>query len=217
MIRAIFNPTVAIDFANSSFVMTHSPMSEEGQKFMSLSGLRMWARAIVTGADRMGSALAGLRSSHADHDAEYMLIFNAERHLFAVSAYKLIEHVAWAKTLSFLDHSVFAQIEALAGPIKQLRDLNEHALEYFRGPGLRPQEWTHSDADGSADASSTMGTLLGGRLDYKQLAQLARELRDRLPKAYWPPEPPYNTTGLFVWSWDPLRTSPSASPFPPAP
>jgi hypothetical protein len=55
-----------------------------------------------------------------------------------------------------------------------MRDMNEHAIEYFKGKGQRPQDWIYADPGKfQADASSTIGTKIGGRLDWVELGAAA--------------------------------------------
>jgi len=117
---------------------------------------------------------------------EPMRVFQYERHLFLISAYKLIEHVDWALRLNFLDKSLFAEIHSLRGEIKSLRDMNEHAVEYFLGKGRRRDEWLHVDEGAIADASSTIDTKIGNRLDWNEVATITRRLLNALPKFYYP-------------------------------
>jgi hypothetical protein len=57
-----------------------------------------------------------------------------------------------------------------------MRDMNEHVIEYFEGPGLRPNDWVYHGEGYSSDASSTFETKIGGRLDWVALGSAAQRL-----------------------------------------
>jgi hypothetical protein len=58
--------------------------------------------------------------------------------------------------------------------IKDVRDMREHVLDYFQGGGKFPERWR--TPDGTADASSLNGTLIGGRLDWAAFGEAAKRL-----------------------------------------
>ena len=97
--------------------------------------------------------------------------FQTERHLFCNTAYKLLEHRRWVQDLGFLDHALFEELDKFARHIDVMRDMNEHVIEYFRGTGKRPHDWIHQDDGGTAEASSTIGTRIGSRLELGAPAQ----------------------------------------------
>lgn len=49
-----------------------------------------------------------------------------------------------------------------------IRGLNEHAEEYFIGPGRLEDKWIRETQEFSADASSDVDWLIGGRLDLRK-------------------------------------------------
>ena len=111
----------------------------------------------------------------------------SDRHLFLVSAWKLIEHMDWADKLGCLENNNFSEIQEMRKDIKEMRDMNEHVLEYFLGDGRRQHAWMHKDEDGSTDASSTLGTKIGGRLDWVVLEAAVKRLLSNLPAPYFRP------------------------------
>jgi hypothetical protein len=112
--------------------------------------------------------------------------FVCERHLFLIAANKLVEHIDWASSLGFLDTDVFLEMNVFSAEIKSLRDMNEHVVEYFMGGGRRRQHWVHVDEAAVADASSTVGSKIGGRLDWNEVAKAAETLIAALPAHYFP-------------------------------
>jgi hypothetical protein len=103
-------------------------------------------------------------------------LFQAERQMFCNAAYKLLEHRKWVKRLGLLDDTLFSELDKFATDIDVMRDMNEHAVEYLQGKGKRPHDWIHISEGGISDASSTIDTKIGGRLDWAQLGAAAERL-----------------------------------------
>jgi hypothetical protein len=172
-------------------------MTLDEQKFMAFEGLLGWTAAVVCQAQRVSAARdklsaeirrrgvlveerpEGWRDEERDCIAATRLAqlsFRTERHLFCNAAYKLLEHRRWVQDLGFLDDALFEELHKFADDIAVMRDMNEHVIEYFRGKGKRPHDWVHQDEGGAADASSTVGTKIGGRLDWVELGAAAQHL-----------------------------------------
>jgi hypothetical protein len=113
-------------------------------------------------------------------------VFQFERHLFLIASCKLTEYADWACKLEFLDNSVFSDLFSLKTDIKALRDMNEHVVDYFLGRGRKPDEWLTVTEESIADASSTVESRVGNRLDWNRVATVVRDLIGRLPSAYFP-------------------------------
>lgn len=64
--------------------------------------------------------------------------------------------------------------------------MREHVVDYFQGHGLAAQRWFAETPDFKADASSVIGTMIGGRLDWIKFAAAAERL---LPKLLAEPIP----------------------------
>lgn len=171
-------------------------MEVEEQKFMALEGIQTWAKATIEQVARIEAANKAQFPELADADLPQFLAnearfdagrqFRAERLLFLIAAHKLIEHIEWAKKLSFLDNSIFSEVDALSSEIKTMRDLNEHAVEYFIGRGRFPEKWEHITEEAFADASSTINDRIGNRLSWNEVAAAAKALLSKLPPHYWP-------------------------------
>jgi len=175
-------------------------MTSEQQRRLAFENLLMWTEAVITQRDRLDAARARLRS-HAPAAPAFparptaepadlvaralegrlaIHAFNSERHLFINAAFQLVAYRSWVGKLGIVSNDEFRELDAFARDVDILRDKNEHAIDYFRGKGKRPDEWTHSTETSYTDASATFGNLLGGRLDYVELGKVAERLRDRL-------------------------------------
>ncbi len=161
---------------------------EESQRWLAFENLLMWAEAVVQQRDRLDAARAqllrppDLSPSAAEHLAaararrRAMHSFNAQRHLFINAAYQLVSYRRWVGRLGIVSNDAFREIDSFEADVDILRDKNEHAIEYFRGRGKKPANWTHVDSGGTADASSTVDNRLGGRLDYVAFSEAAVRL-----------------------------------------
>jgi hypothetical protein len=75
--------------------------------------------------------------------------------------------------------------------IKDLRDMREHVIKYFKGEGWFPQRWVIETPEYRADASARNGTMLGGRLDWVAFGAAAERLLPQLLAEPIPwPSPP---------------------------
>jgi hypothetical protein len=82
----------------------------------------------------------------------------------------------------------FSEIDAFSGQdiIRDLRNMREHVVDYFQGHGRASQRWFAETPHFRADASSVVGTMIGGRLDWIKFAAAAERL---LPKLLAEPIP----------------------------
>lgn len=150
---------------------------------MAFEGIRSWAQATITQVERIEAARREAFSAD-EQKFKGMRKFQTERHLFLVAANKLTENIAWAKKLDFLEPSLFLEFEELKKDIKDMRDLNEHAIEYFLGQGRCKEKWIKEDETAIADASSTIDDRIGNRLSWNAVSTAAIKLLDRLPIHY---------------------------------
>jgi hypothetical protein len=155
-------------------------MSPEQQKYMAFEGLVAWTKAVIEQSRRTSEAQQRvLTRGEWPRPTPLRLdlhTFQCERHLFCIAAHKLLEYRQWVKDLAFLNHHFFSEIDCFARDIHVMRDMNEHAIEYFRGRGRRPKDWIHQGGYGTSDASSTGGTKIGDRLDWVELGSAAERL-----------------------------------------
>ncbi|MBS0269039.1 MAG: hypothetical protein JSS54_08670 [Proteobacteria bacterium] len=154
-------------------------MDVEDQKFMALEGIHTWSRATIAHATQLSRLSTSFNSSNFIDNRR---LFDSERHSFLIAAHRLISFINWVLELNFLDAQIFAEIKVFEPDIKTMRDLNEHVIEYFKGSGKRPQLWSTP----TSDASSTVGTKIGDRLDWTEVAGSVAGLIERLPPHYFP-------------------------------
>jgi hypothetical protein len=89
----------------------------------------------------------------------------------------MIEYRDWAASFGLFAMVDFSEIDKFSkGDIRDLRNMREHIVEYFRGEGRAPDRWTVETPEYKADASSVNGTMLGGRLDWAAFADAASRL-----------------------------------------
>ena len=65
---------------------------------------------------------------------------------------------------------------------RDLRNMREHVVDYFQGRGNNQDRWWVETPEFKADASTMVGNIIGGRLDYKAFAEAARRLLPQLLK-----------------------------------
>jgi hypothetical protein len=162
-------------------------MTPDEQRFMAFEGLLGWTAAVVTQAKRVSAARDKLfaelqQRSDLRLNPEVILrrlaqqFFQTERQLFCNAANQLLQHRQWVKRLGFLDDALFDELDKFADDIDVMRDMNEHAVEYFEGKGKRPHDWVYQGEGATSDASSTIDTKIGGRLDWVELGAAAQRL-----------------------------------------
>ena len=157
-----------------------------------------WAKAVVLQAARLSAAhnatLTGIqafldavqRGKARPQDNPHRNLrhaFHAERLFFCIAAAKFFEYRNWVVELKLVDPQVFVEIDKFESDAKAMRNLNEHAAEYFKGPGQRRKDWDANVAQFNADPTGTAGTLIGGRLDWAKLGLAMATLIPTIPDA----------------------------------
>jgi len=66
--------------------------------------------------------------------------------------------------------------------IRDLRNMREHVVDYSKGEGLEKDRWMIDTPEFSADASSVVGNMIGGRLDWVKFSDAAKRLLPALLK-----------------------------------
>lgn len=155
-------------------------MSSDEERFMAFEGLVQWTQAVVTQSKRVSAAKNRLGSHEVLFDPitrrEAIHASHCEDHFFCISAHKLIEYRDWVLNFGLCTNVDFSEINRFDSAIKDLRDMREHIVDYFKGEGHYPSRWVVN----GADASSVCGTLIGGRLDWIEFAAAAERLLSEL-------------------------------------
>lgn len=182
--------------------MTATPiMSRDEERFMAFEGLVQWTHAVVAQAARLSEAEKHLTLPDPTARRLSTDSFHTECNYFAIAANKLMEFKDWALSFGLCANVDFSEVDAFSRrDIKDLRNMREHVLDYFKGEGRDKGRWGAETADYKADASSVIGTLIGGRLDWFAFGAAAQRLLPRLlaepipypsrPDMPSPPEPP---------------------------
>jgi len=156
---------------------------------MAFEGLLQWTQAVITQLQRVSEAKERRFASGGNSATRQQAIhnFDSQCHFFVIAAYKLIEYRKWASTFGLCANVDFSEIDAFSEQdIKDLRNMREHVVEYFQGHGLASKRWFAETPHFKADASSVVGTMIGGRLDWTKFSAAADRL---LPKLLAEPIP----------------------------
>ena len=153
-------------------------MDDDDQKFIAVEGLHAWASAILTQVERLELARGELARG-----GRYRRAYLCERHFLLIAAKKLIDYIDWARDLGFLDEIIFQEMLRLRDDILDLKGMNEHVIEYYRGTGKKPKQWVLADELIVVDANPKR---IGGRLNGSELAEAVSGLLNALPKHYFP-------------------------------
>jgi len=98
-----------------------------------------------------------------------------------------IEFRDWVLDCGLCGSVDFSEIDQFTKQdIRDLRNMREHVVDYFKGEGNTPARWTFKTPLHKADASSVVGTMIGGRLDWIKFGTAAERL---LPKLLSEPIP----------------------------
>lgn len=152
---------------------------------MAFEGLVQWTQAVVIQSARVsaageGQAAFGMAGTAAQRRLGFHA-FHAECHLFAVTAHQMLEFRDWVLTFGLCASVNFSEIEKFsAQDIRDLRNMREHVVDYFRGIGNAPNRWMIETPEYKADASSAVGSLIGGRLDWIAFGAAAERLLPQL-------------------------------------
>ncbi|WP_144425089.1 hypothetical protein [Acidovorax sp. MR-S7] len=151
-------------------------MSQDEERFMAFCGLLQWTQGVVLQATRVAAAEKLFSDRQIDH-TKVGEVLRCEHHYFVVAAYKLIEHRHWVKDFGLCQDVDFSEIDGFPiRDIKDLRNMREHVVEYFQGKGREKTRWVVETPEYKADASSCVGSVIGGRLDYVRFAHAAERL-----------------------------------------
>lgn len=160
-------------------------MTPDEEQFIAFEGLVQWTQAVVAQSARVSAArerqaALGITNTPAQR-RQAIHAFHAECHFFAVAAHKLLEFRDWILTFGLCASVNFAEIDSFSVQgIRDLRNMREHVVEYFRGAGNAHSRWMVETTEYKADASSVVGTMIGGRLDWIGFGAAAERLLAQL-------------------------------------
>jgi hypothetical protein len=180
-------------------------MAPDDERFMAFEGLVQWTQAVVTQSARVSEADARLSSSCAlspstphgrlraqQQRRQAIHAVHSECHFLAIAAYKVLEYRNWVLTFGLCASVDFGEVNQFSEQdIRDLRNMREHVVDYFRGIGHEPDRWLVETPEYRADASARVGTMIGGRLDWVAFGAAAERLLPQLlaePIPY-PPRP----------------------------
>ena len=110
-----------------------------------------------------------------------------EEHFFVTSVSKAID---WLKEVRKLKPDLSSDIDSFIHNFpeaKDLRNMREHDVDYFKGKGIAQNRFVKSLADSTVDASASIsdqtGYLIGGRLNVQQAVIAAQKLFPVIEKA----------------------------------
>jgi len=158
-------------------------MSDDEERYMAFTGLVQWTAAVIEQHRRMGEANAAMRPVPRDPNVRWVAMSKpqVECHFFAIAAHKVIEHKDWVLGFGLCKNVDFSEIDAFSvRDIRDLRNMREHQKDYFSGEGVVADRWRIEMPEYSADASSVVGTMIGGRLNYAAFGAAAARLLPRL-------------------------------------
>jgi hypothetical protein len=94
-----------------------------------------------------------------------------------------LEFRKWNSALGLRPTVDFSEIDKFdTQDTRDLRNMREHVVDYFQGRGNNQDRWWVETPEFKADASTMVGNIIGGRLDYKAFAEAARRLLPQLLK-----------------------------------
>jgi hypothetical protein len=156
-------------------------MSVDEERFMAFEGLVQWTQGVIAQGERLTRVKLTLAPFEKRRATFYKR--QCQAHYFAIAAWKLLEHRKWVTQLGLCANVDFSEIDGFSETdIRDLRDMREHVLDYFKGIGRNKARWVKQTPEFKVDASTITGTKIGGRLDWKKFGNAARRLRAQLLK-----------------------------------
>ena len=154
----------------------------ETERYMIFEGVIQWTQAIAIQSDRVAAAQAAqFRSSEPGAHRLPGMNFRSECDYFAVAIDMLFKFKRRADDLGLFASIDFSEIDIVPWRDRvDVRNKRMHVTEYFKPGGETGKGWFGGTPDFKADASSTIGTLIGGRLDWAALGAAAKRLLPKL-------------------------------------
>jgi hypothetical protein len=160
-------------------------MSIDDQKFMAAEGLVQWLVACVELGQRLTDIYTNqIPTSHELNSSERRILVaktHTEGSFLANAANQVTRYRAWARYLGLFPNVDFAELDAFDQKvIRDLRNMREHVIDYFCDKGNNQDRWLTETPEYSADASSVVGSMIGGRLDYKAFTSACKVVLQRV-------------------------------------
>lgn len=162
-----------------------------------LNNAKIWLRSIMhqgqrllINQQRMRDTMQAITLEALMQHQDY-LVFNdlriAEEHFFVISVSKAMD---WLKEVKKFRLELSSEIDLFfqsLPEVKDLRNMREHDVEYFKGMGNAQKRFVKTLADMTVDASASIsntdGYLIGGRLNVQQTMRAAQKLYPKVEKA----------------------------------
>ena len=90
--------------------------------------------------------------------------FYSSQLFFLIAANQAVDFGKWAVKTGAITADVISELLTVADDINELRNMNEHVLEYFQDKGRFQHEFIYATDQAIADASSTIEDRIGNRL-----------------------------------------------------
>jgi hypothetical protein len=156
-------------------------MSHDEEAFLALDGLVQWTSAAITQADRLANA--EISRTTLETFRLSLAALRTETDFFVAAAWKVLEFRKWVSALGLCQSVNFGEIDKFDTPsTRDLRNMREHVVDYFRERGRDQERRFVETPEYKADASTRVGNIIGGRLDYKAFAEAAKRLLPQLLK-----------------------------------
>jgi hypothetical protein len=156
-------------------------MTPREERLMALEGLIQWTAAAIGQADRLDDS-----TIETMPEARRRLTAAARRSeadFFVNATWKLLQFRKWVNALGLCATIDFSEIDKFdTNDIRDLRNMREHVVDYFRGCGDNPDRWWIETPEYKSDASAMIGNMIGGRLNYKAFSEAAKRLLPHLLK-----------------------------------
>lgn len=146
-----------------------TPLSEDDQRFMARHGTLVWAEGVVDLSGKLTHDITMMRASR--YSDAWRHAFERDRHFFVIAAGQLVRHLDWALPLKAISDDAAFFIDRFRKDIRDMRNKNEHRIEYFAGKEGSNRGFVHVGDDFTSDATGTFQTLIGGRLDWTELGR----------------------------------------------
>jgi hypothetical protein len=151
-------------------------MTDDEQRFMVFEGLVQWTTAVISQAEQIELATSALNAANINIRLPAAKL-RTQHHYFSLAAFKLLEHRNRAIEVGLCSNTNFQMLDSFSFcDIRDLRNMREHVLDYFKGEGRDKERWKIETPEYHADASAAAGTVIGGRLDWKVFAAAAEQL-----------------------------------------